>query len=192
MSPKNRGRPTPSAARFARYGRRGKPAWPVPLNGAPAAADALVSRCSTQPGFPRLRLGRRGYAPRLAADAWARLWSAGAASANRLPPARNQSLWGELDSGGCSWTPCPTLRAAPLRRSATARRLRAFWLAAFVARTVASPCESSRQSSDATTSLGAVMRLPPPESVAHLLATFTQAGQPARAFGTACAPSPGP
>lgn len=84
-----------------------------PKDWAPHAFRSALSRATPRAGNPlaprrwtrrwlRLRLrscfarrnrvsracgpGRRGVAPRLAADAWARLWSAGAASANRLPP----------------------------------------------------------------------------------------------------------
>lgn len=75
-------------------------------------------------------LGRRGVAPRLAADAWARLWSAGAASANRLPPSPPSTGIGPVRfRGQRAAMPLPHVRpaadVAPLRCSAVAQRLRA-------------------------------------------------------------------
>lgn len=70
----------------AHHERRGKPALPVPLNGAPAAADALVFTVFDPTRFP----APAAWAPGLCPPSFCRPvggpLSAGAASERRLPP----------------------------------------------------------------------------------------------------------
>jgi len=99
----------PSVLRCARHSMRGKPScpgrWtPRGLRLRLRSCCARLNRVSRACG-----LGRRGYAPRLAAGPWADLWSAGAASANRLPPPSIDRAGARCDSGGSGQLcPCPT------------------------------------------------------------------------------------
>lgn len=115
--------------------------------------------------------GRRGFAPRAGCRRVGASLAAGAVSANRLPPPSIDRAGARCDSGGSGQlcpcpAPCLRLGAAPLRRSASAQRLRADGLPPFVARTVANPCEVSRRSRR-DYRLRRWGRLPPPESVAY-------------------------
>lgn len=143
--------------------------------------------------------GRRGVAPRLAAGPWADLWRLGPSAPTGSPQALHRPRRGAVRfRGRRAVVPWPHAEsfgpvAAPLRRPAGAPRLRAYRLAAVVARTVARPCESLRQLSGATAGLGtgvapSASRVRPPS-----MATLIHAGQSARACGT-CAllrPFPG-
>jgi len=84
--PEKQGRPTPSAARFARHSRRGKPAQPSALDAPPALAPPAVSSRSTWPGFPRLRPGAPGRCPPDGCRSVGGPLAAGATSVIRLPP----------------------------------------------------------------------------------------------------------
>jgi len=111
---------TPPVSSKARAPRAFRSALRAPLHARetllPHALDA--PRASASPSillrrFNRVSracgLGRRGYAPRLAAGPWADLWSARAASANRLPPPSIDRARARCDSGGCGqMCPCPT------------------------------------------------------------------------------------
>ena len=197
MSPKSKGRPTPSTVRFAHRSMRGKPAQPAPLDAAPAPAAPTVVALHDLTRFPAPAAWGAGATPPTASPP---AWGPAAtrrrsATCRRLPcgcPLGADAP--PVAAGSSALAPRHVLRprrGSPVSlgcRPATAR----LWLATAMARTVARPCEVSRLGcrDGRPRRRGGAFRRPSP-SPTHL-ATFTQSAQAARAVGTLCAPSSGP
>lgn len=177
MSPKSRGRPTPSTVRFAHRSTRGKPAQPAPLDAAPAPAAPSVVAMHDLTRFP---------APAA--------WGAGATPPTASPPALGPAAT-RRRSATCRRLPCGSPRLPAVRLGRThLQGLRAAvpWPQAMSFGLVVAPLSRSatagdcapmachRHGTDFCQTVRVVAaglprrpasaqgrRLPPPESVAH-------------------------